>query len=238
MQVGSPAWAINEHAPPSASQTDGLDSAHHATSSAPGAHNSQISISSWGLREDQPARMASPPTVDSNHAVSRMPSASVSAQLDLLSDMAGMALSHSKQQLQWLHSCDSYLEMQPSAQSKSHSSAAAQASSPMPPRIRSTSDLQHGSSSKEESAEDLRDAQQQAAEAHEELQRLREDRDQLRVALASALSQTQQLGALQSEVSMLNRQLEETRQMTMHSMNRTQSTLSLPYDQVMPCSIP
>ena len=103
----------------------------------------------------------------------------------------------------------------------------------MPARTRSSSDLQHGSSSKGESAEDLRDAQQQVAEATKELQRLREDRDQLRVALASALSQTQQLGALQSEVSMLKGQLEETRQMTMHSMVRNQSAVSLPYDQVM-----
>ena len=82
-------------------------------------------------------------------------------------------------------------------------------SASVPLRSRSSSDLQNGSACK---GDDLRDVKQQAADTCDELQRIREDRDQLRIALDSALSQTQQLGALQSEVSMLKGQLEETLQ--------------------------
>ena len=203
MQVGSAAWAAKEPAPCALSAGDVRFSDQPAAGAAHAATQSQTSESDRGMRNAQPASMPSPPNPASNGAASRIPSASASAELDLQA-----------------------------AHGRWHNPSAAQASSPMPARIRSTSDLQHGSSSKEESAQDLRDAQQQAAEANKELQRLREDRDQLRVALASALSQTQQLGALQSEVSMLKGQLEETRQMTMHSMTRTASAVSLPYDQV------
>ncbi len=86
-------------------------------------------------------------------------------------------------------------------------------------------------------------AKQQAAEALQELKRVLEDRDQLRLALDGALSQSQHLGALQSEVNMLKGQLEETRQLTAQQMTRTTSTLSLPghdddqvgLPQLMPC---
>ena len=151
--------------------------------------------------------------------------------------MVEMAVSHSHQQLQCLDSCSKSFElrMQRTAFSPRHSVSSLQTGASLPVRCRSSSDLQNGSSSKAGAAENLRDAKQQAAETDDELQRVMEDRDQLRIALASALSQTQQLGALQSEVSMLKGQLEETRQLTAQQMARTQSAVSLPgpeYDQV------
>ena len=148
--------------------------------------------------------------------------------------MVDMAVSHSQQQLHCLDSCTSSLDirLQLASASPRYSVSSLQMSASVPLRSRSSSDLQNGSACK---GDDLRDVKQQAADTCDELQRIREDRDQLRIALDSALSQTQQLGALQSEVSMLKGQLEETRQLTVQQMARTQSAVSLlgpEYDQV------
>ncbi len=230
VQAGSPAWSACKPAPPSIPEEVKYIAAHHEATAADRAASHTTSACEQIASVSRPGSQQLQPAEASNAATAAGPS--VSAQLDLLSDMADMALSHSQQQLRWLHNCDCCLDVQLTTLSRPTSAAAPGTPLPMPARSRSSSDLQHGSFSKEEFAEDLRDAQQQAAEANEELQRLREDSEQLRVALASALSQTQQLGALQSEVSMLKGQLEETRQMTQQSMNRSQSTVSLPYDQV------
>ncbi|KAK9840450.1 hypothetical protein WJX74_010041 [Apatococcus lobatus] len=213
-QPGSPAGAPHHSPLPFASATSSLLRPQHAAlmPAAAAADLSALADAQSALTESQ------------------------STAWSILTDMVDMAVSHSQQQLQCLDSCSSSfdLRLQLVSSSPRHSVSSLQTSSSVPIRSRSSSDLQHGASCKGESASDRRDAKLQAAETSDELQRIREDRDQLRIALDSALSQTQQLGALQSEVSMLKGQLEETRQLTAQQMARTQSVVSLPgpeYDQ-------